>query len=162
MATNRAIGLDGRMPWHLPGELKHFKEATMGKPIVMGRKTWESIGRALPGRQNIIVTRNQSFSAEGCDVAASLEEALEIACGDEVMIIGGGQLYQQALPMACRILLTVVELEPEADTWFPDWDQSSWQVIHSREVSGDEVNLHTYQVLEWVRRPMPASNRAQR
>lgn len=162
MATNRAIGLDGRMPWHLPGELKHFKEATMGKPMVMGRKTWESIGRALPGRQNIIVTRNQDISADGCDVAASLEQALEIARGDEIMIIGGGQLYQQALPMAYRILLTVVEFEPEADTWFPDWDQSSWQVVHRREVSADEVNPQAYQVQEWVRRPMSDSNRVQR
>ena len=92
MGRNRAIGLEGAMPWHLPRELRHFKETTMGKPIVMGRKTWESIGRVLPGRQNIVVTRNPDYVAEGCDVTGSLEGAVARASGREVMIIGGGQL----------------------------------------------------------------------
>jgi dihydrofolate reductase len=94
MARNRAIGRDGAMPWHLPRELKHFKETTMGKPIVMGRRTWESIGRPLPGRQNIVVTRNPSFRADGCEAAESLAAAVDLARGEEVMIIGGGQLYR--------------------------------------------------------------------
>jgi dihydrofolate reductase len=94
MARNRAIGFDGGMPWHLPAELKHFKASTMGKPIVMGRKTWESIGRALPGRQNIVVTRKRAYQAEGCTVVPSFDQAMKAAVGEEVMIIGGGQLYR--------------------------------------------------------------------
>ena len=100
MARNGAIGLDGAMPWHLPRELKHFRDTTMGKPIVMGRLTWRSIGRALPGRQNIVVSRDPAFGAPGCEVARSLEEAIALARGEEVMIIGGGQLYAAAMPLA--------------------------------------------------------------
>ena len=92
MGKNRAIGLDGRMPWHLPAELQHFKKVTMGKAIVMGRKTWQAIGRPLPGRQNIVVSRYPDFSAEGVEVAGSLEDAVECSESDEVMVIGGGQL----------------------------------------------------------------------
>ena len=121
MARNRAIGIRGAMPWHLPRELRHFKETTMGKPIVMGRKTWESIGRALPGRQNLVVSRNPEFRADGCEITQSLEAAVRQARGDEVMVIGGGQLYVQALPVADRMVLTLVDCEPDADTWFPRW-----------------------------------------
>jgi len=153
MARNRAIGLDGAMPWHLPAELKHFKETTMAKPIVMGRRTWQSIGRALPGRQNLVVTRNRSFRAEGCEVADSLEEAIALADGGEVMIIGGGQLYRQALPVADRMVLTLVDCEPEADTWFPDWREKEWKQLSSRTETADDSNPHAYRVLELVRRP---------
>ena len=104
LGRNRAIGLDGRMPWHLPSELQHFKRTTMGKALVMGRKTWQAIGRPLPGRQNIVISRNPAFKATGIDVADSLERAIEIARSEEVMIIGGGQLYEQALPLADRIV----------------------------------------------------------
>jgi dihydrofolate reductase len=152
MARNRAIGVDGGMPWHLPGELQHFKAATMGKPIVMGRKTWESIGRPLPGRQNIVVTRNAEFRAAGCDIAASLDEALALASGPEVMIIGGGQLYAQALPDADRMLLTRVDCEPGADTWFPPWDPGDWRVVGRRRERSDERNPLSYEVLELVRK----------
>ena len=152
MARNLAIGFNGEMPWHLPGELKHFKETTMGKPIVMGRKTWESIGRPLPGRQNIVVTRNQSFQASGCDVAGSLDQAVRIASGEEVMIIGGGQLYAQALPFSDRMILTLVDCDPEADTWFPEWQNSEWRQISLRSESADEQNPYAYQVIEWVRK----------
>lgn len=156
MARNRAIGLDGQMPWHLPRELRHFKETTLGKPIVMGRKTWESIGRALPGRQNIVISRNPEFQAEGCETAGSLEEAIRMARGDEVMIIGGGQLYLQALPMADRLVITLVDCEPEADTWFPEWSESEWEEISSREETADEENPYSYRVIELVRRSGPA------
>lgn len=152
MASNRAIGLDGRMPWHLPRELKHFKQTTMGKPIAMGRKTWESIGRALPGRQNIVVTRNPDFSATGCDVAGSMEESIEMANGAEVMIIGGGQLYTEALPLADRMVLTLVDCAPEADTWFPEWDSADWVEAASRSEAPDEENPHAYRVIELNRR----------
>jgi len=151
MARNLAIGLNGDMPWHLPGELKHFKETTMGKPMIMGRKTWESIGRPLPGRQNIVVTRSRSFQAEGCDVAGSLDQAVQIARGEVVMIIGGGQLYKQALPISDRMILTLVDCEPEADTWFPEWQHSEWRQTNLRSESADERNPYAYQVIEWIR-----------
>ena len=151
IASNRAIGLAGSMPWHLPGELRHFKEVTMGKPIVMGRKTWESIGRALPGRQNIIVTGNRDFRASDCDVVASLDDALRVARGDEVMIIGGGQLYRQAMPLASRMILTLVECAPAADTWFPEWDRSAWHSVYSRTVDADAQNSCAYSVQELIR-----------
>ena len=148
IARNRAIGFHGDMPWHLPGELKHFKETTMGKPIVMGRKTWESIGRALPGRQNIVVTRNGSFRARGCDVAGSLDEAVRMASGEEVMIIGGGELYEQALAVSDRMIITLVDCEPEADTWFPEWQSNSWRQVSRRSELADGRNPYSYQVLE--------------
>ena len=151
MARNHAIGFDGELPWHLSAELKHFKESTMGKPIVMGRKTWETIARALPGRQNIVVTRNRAFRAEGCTVVQSFDEAMDRAVGEEVMIIGGGQLYQQALPQADRMLLTLVDCEPEADTWFPDWNKEEWQEISRRSQPADENNDLAYEVLNLER-----------
>jgi dihydrofolate reductase len=147
MARNRAIGFDGGMPWHLPAELKHFKASTMGKPIVMGRKTWQSIGRALPGRQNIVVTRKRVYQAEGCTVVPSFDQAMEAAVGEEVMIIGGGQLYRQALPLADRMLLTLVDCEPEADTWFPEWNKDEWREISRRSQVSDENNELAYKVL---------------
>ena len=151
MAANRAIGLDGQMPWHLPRELKHFKETTMGKPIVMGRKTWESIGRALPGRQNLVVTRNPDYIAPGCDVAGSLQDAVKMAAGEEVMIIGGGQLYTEAMPMADRMVLTRVDCEPKADTWFPEWDGAQWAETASRDELPDDKNPFAYRVIELKR-----------
>jgi dihydrofolate reductase len=152
MARNLAIGLDGDMPWHLPGELKHFKATTMGKPMVMGRKTWESIGRPLPGRQNILVTKNRSFRASGCDVAGSLDQAVQIAIGEEVMIIGGGQMYEQALPFSDRMILTLVDCYPEADTWFPEWQRDDWLQVSARSESPDEQNPYGYSVLVLVRK----------
>ena len=151
MARNHAIGFDGELPWHLSAELKHFKESTMGKPIVMGRKTWETIGRALPGRQNIVVTRNRAYRAEGCTVVQSFDEAMEAAVGEELMIIGGGQLYRQALPVADRMILTLVDCEPEADTWFPDWNKEEWQEISRRSQPADENNDLAYEVLNLER-----------
>jgi dihydrofolate reductase len=155
MARNRAIGRDGEMPWHLPRELKHFKETTMGKPIVMGRRTWESIGRPLPGRQNIVVTRNTSFRADGCEAAASLAAAVDLARGEEVMIIGGGELYRDALAHADRMILTVVDCEPEADTWFPRWREGEWRetVLRTQPASAD--NPLGYRVIELARRSGP-------
>jgi len=151
MARNRAIGFDGGMPWHLPAELKHFKASTMGKPIVMGRKTWESIGRALPGRQNIVVTRKRAYKAEGCTVVPSFDEAMEAAIGEEVMIIGGGQLYRQALPLADRMILTLVDCEPNADTWFPDWNKDEWDEVSRRSQPADDNNALAYKVLKLER-----------
>ena len=152
MAHNRAIGLEGSMPWHLPRELRHFKETTLGKPIVMGRKTWESIGRVLPGRQNIVVSRNPDYLAEGCDVVMSLQGGVEVARGDEVMIIGGGQLYAEALPHADSMVLTLVDCEPGADTWFPEWSAGDWIESSSRSELADEKNPLNYRVIDLVRK----------
>lgn len=150
MGRNRAIGVDGGLPWRLPEELKHFKETTLGKPIVMGRRTWESIGRALPGRQNIVVTRQAGYEAEGCRVVGSLVEAIEVANGTEVMIIGGGELYRQALPLASRMVLTEVDRSPEADTWFPEWDPGDWRAVSHRRVTPEE-GRPAFEITDWRR-----------
>ena len=151
MGKNRAIGLDGRMPWHLPAELQHFKQATMGKAIVMGRKTWQAIGRPLPGRQNIVISRNPGFVADGADVSSSLSAAVEIAQADEIMVIGGGQLYTLALPLARRMILTLIDIEPEADTWFPDWDTRHWRQTEERHFQADDRNELAYRIVELTR-----------
>ena len=148
MGTNRAIGLDGRMPWHLPAELQHFKSATMGKAIVMGRKTWQAIGRPLPGRQNIVVSRNPGFDAVGAEVSCSLAAAVEAARSEEVMVIGGGQLYELSLPLAQRLVLTLIDIEPEADTWFPEWDQGQWHTHEERHFQIDANNQLAYRIVD--------------
>ena len=155
MGRNRAIGLEGKMPWHLPGELQHFKAVTMGKPIVMGRKTWESIGRPLPGRQNIVVSRNQDYPVTGFERCDSLQQALAIAVGEEIMVIGGGELYQQALPLASRMVLTLVDCAPEADTFFPAWKAEEWQEISRQYKPADQRNAYACEVIE-LRRIAPA------
>ena len=152
MGLNRAIGLDGKMPWHLPAELQHFKRTTMGKTIVMGRKTWQSIGRPLPGRQNVVVSRDPAYQADGAEVAGSLAQALEIATSDEVMVIGGGELYALAMPLASRMVLTVIDTEPQADTWFPAWDEHEWQKAILKRVDADESNPLAYSIVELTRR----------
>jgi dihydrofolate reductase len=151
MGRNRAIGLDGRMPWHLPAELQHFKQATMGKTIVMGRKTWQAIGRPLPGRQNIVISRNAGFVADGADVTVSLTAAVEISKADEIMVIGGGQLYTLALPLAQRLILTLIDIEPEADTWFPDWDKKQWLQTSEQQFQVDDNNHLAYRIVELTR-----------
>jgi dihydrofolate reductase len=151
MGKNRAIGQDGKMPWHIPAELQHFKAATMGKAIIMGRKTWDSIGRPLPGRQNIVVSRNPGFTAEGANVVRSLDEALRVSESRENMVIGGGQLYALALPIAHRMILTLIDLEPAADTWFPAWNPADWEQQSEQRfpVTGD--NPLAYRIVELVR-----------
>lgn len=155
MARNRAIGLRGAMPWHLPAELAHFKLTTMGKSLVMGRKTWEAIGRPLPGRQNIVVSRDPGFEAPGCDVASSLDEAVALADSSEVMIIGGGSLYEQALPRASRMVLTLIECEADADTWFPPWDPSQWAPVSREHFAADNNNGLAYDIVEYERMAGP-------
>ena len=151
MGKNRAIGLDGKMPWHLPAELQHFKRATMGKTIVMGRKTWQAIGRPLPGRQNIVVSRNTAYVATGADVTVSLADAVEVSQSAEIMVIGGGQLYTLALPQARRMVLTLIDIEPEADTWFPAWDVEQWQQTQEEHYPVDDVNPLAYRIVELKR-----------
>ena len=127
MSENRVIGRDNQLPWRLSADLQHFKKLTMGKPIIMGRKTFESIGRALPGRQNIVVTRQPDYHAEGCDVVPSADAA--IAAADdaaEIMVIGGAEIYRQFLPRANRIYLTRVHARIDGDTYFPELQAEEW------------------------------------
>ncbi|WP_434679111.1 dihydrofolate reductase [Pseudomonas sp. R1-18] len=138
LGENRVIGVDNSMPWHLPGDFKYFKATTLGKPIIMGRKTWDSLGRPLPGRLNLVVSRQDGLQLEGAEVFSSLEAARERAeqwareqSVDEVMLIGGAQLYTQAMPQADRLYLTRVALSPEGDAWFPEFDTAQWKLISS-------------------------------
>lgn len=133
VARNGVIGLDGGMPWHLPEELRHFKATTMGHPLVMGRRTFDSIGRPLPGRRTVVVTRDPSWQHAGVETAHSFAEAISLAGpADEVYVAGGSQVYAEAIPFAHRLVLTEVDAEPEGDTWFPDWDREQWLEV-SRE-----------------------------
>lgn len=127
-AENGVIGAAGKIPWHIPEDLKRFKALTMGHRIVMGRKTWASIGRALPGRESVVVTRQAGFRAEGARVVASLDEALEGATGD-VFVIGGGEIYREALPRADRVELTRVHAKVEGDVTFPALDPTAWREV---------------------------------
>jgi dihydrofolate reductase len=136
MADNRAIGLEGGMPWHISADLKYFKQVTMGAPVIMGRKTYESIGRALPGRANIIITRNTSFTSADADVVHDVDSALrkahaiaEIEGGDEVFVIGGAELYAQAMSDADRIYLTRIHEAFPGDAFFPELDEGGWHEV---------------------------------
>ncbi|MCH1920219.1 type 3 dihydrofolate reductase [Shewanella sp. A3A] len=139
MAHNRVIGKDNQMPWHLPEDLRHFKAMTLGKPIIMGRRTFESIGRPLPGRVNIVISRQTDYHADGITLVSSLNDAL-LAAGEveEVVIIGGGQLYREALPLAQRLYITEIDLAVEGDTTFPEWDDGTWTL--ESEVPGKSVS----------------------
>ena len=133
-SANNVIGVDGDLPWHLSEDLKRFREITMGKPMIMGRLTYESIGRALPGRRSIVLSQQRDFTAQGCELAGSPGEALEIAGKvDEVMVIGGGKIYAQMLPFVNRVYLTRVHCEIEGDTFFPSLDASEWQSVDTEE-----------------------------
>ncbi len=133
VADNGVIGRDGTMPWHLPADLKHFKRLTTGKPVIMGRKTFDSIGKPLPGRHNIVLTRDSGWTADGVTVVPNLAEAIAAAGLDPraragaIMVIGGAQIYTQALPIATRIELTRIHLAPNGDTRFPDLDAAVWR-----------------------------------
>ncbi len=140
MDRNRVIGRDGAMPWHLPADLAHFKQITMGHPVLMGRKTFEAIGRALPGRSNIVLTRSDAPFPDGVSRAGSLEEALVAAGASPVMVIGGGEIYRQALPMATGMELTFVDTEVDGDTRFPEWDKDEWDLRATRVLPPDEKN----------------------
>jgi len=140
-STNNVIGVGGELPWRLADDLKNFKAITLGKPIIMGRLTWESIGRPLPGRQNIVMTRQTSFTADGCDVVTTPAAALTAAgAADEVMIIGGGRIYEMFLPKARRLYLTRVHTDTDGDTFFPAIDAADWQLMSSEPRAADAVN----------------------
>ncbi len=153
MDERRGIGVEGHLPWHLPADLKRFKSLTMGHHLIMGRKTYESIGRPLPGRTMIIVSHNPSFQPEGCLVAGSFDTALEFArldLEDEVFVIGGGDLFDQTIELADRVYLTLVHASLEADVYFPEYILDDWQETDSVYQDADEKNLYpsTFKILE--------------
>ena len=144
-AANGVIGRDNQLPWHLPADLRHFKQTTMGKPILMGRKTWESIGRPLPGRTNIVITRDSDYSAAGCVVVNSIDAAMEAAGSqDEIMVIGGAELYRQVLPRTDSVYLTRIHEDFEGDTVFPELNTSEWREVERADQQPDENNPHDY------------------
>ena len=161
IAENGVIGREGGLPWRLSSDLKRFKAGTMGKPIIMGRKTWQGLGRPLPGRHNIVVTRDRAFRAEGAEVAASLDDAIVLAkararCmagADEICVIGGGEIYAQALPLADRLKVTHVLGEVEGDTRFPPIDPELWQIASAEDFPAGEKDTHATRYTVYERRP---------
>jgi len=154
MDNNRLIGRDNQLPWHLPADLAHFKKVTMGKPIIMGRKTFESIGKALPGRRNVVLTRQSDWQAPDCDVVHSLQEALELLSEEEeAMIIGGAILFQESLAQVSTLHLTFIDGEFEGDTYFPDWSDENWQIASQQNRSADDKNPYAMRFVELVRSP---------
>ena len=155
MAHDRVIGKDNQMPWHLPADLAHFKRVTLGKPVLMGRKTFESIGRPLPGRRNLVISRDPDYQAEGIELVGSVEAALALLAGssvEELMVIGGGHLYAEMLPSADCLYLTRIDLAVEGDTCFPAFDDGQWQRVDCESHSADEKNPHPYSFETWQRR----------
>ncbi|MEK1906825.1 MAG: dihydrofolate reductase [Pseudomonas sp.] len=158
LAENRVIGRDNQLPWHLPADLKHFKAKTLGKPIIMGRKTWDSLGRPLPGRLNLVVSRQAGLVLEGAEVFPSLDAAIVRADQwareqgvDELMLIGGAQLYEQGLQQAERLYLTRVALQPQGDAWFPSFDEALWQcTAREPQPAVESAPAHCFET--WLRR----------
>jgi dihydrofolate reductase len=160
VAENGVIGRDNGLPWRLSSDLKRFKAGTMGKPIIMGRKTFESIGKPLPGRLNIVVTRDRAFRAEGAEVAGSLDEAIALAkvrarCmagADEICVVGGGEIYRQAMPVADRLHVTHVLAQIEGDALFPEIDPAIWRLVGSEDVPAGDRDSHATRYAVYERR----------
>lgn len=157
-ARNLVVGIDNKLPWHLPEDLKYFKRITTGKAVIMGRKTYESIGRPLPNRTNIVITRNAEFSAPGIEVVNSLEAAIELAENvslingvGEVMVIGGAMIYEEALPQADRLYLTHVHADVAGDAYFPKVDMSHWQELGREDYHASETNPYDYSFVVYDR-----------
>jgi len=152
MDENRLIGNDNQLPWRLPADLAFFKRTTMGKPIIMGRKTFDSIGRPLPGRRNIVITRDPEFSAEGCEVVHGIEAALA-GCSDhdEIMLIGGATLYEQTLDQVSCMYVTRIHHSFSGDTWFPEFDDRRWRISEQQDFDPDQSNSFAYSFVKYVR-----------
>ena len=161
MGHGRVIGIENRLPWKLPADMQWFRQHTLGKPIVMGRKTFESFGaRPLPGRHNIIISRNPDYLAPGASVVSSIEAAMEVA-GEvpELMIIGGASFYTQMLPRADRLYLTLVDMDVEGgDAWFPDYDPEEWQLCEKHQHGVDEKNAYAMEFVVLDRRRHPVTH----
>lgn len=152
LARGGVIGRDGDMPWHLPADLRHFKQLTLGHPVIMGRRTYESIGRPLPGRTNLVISRSQPQLPDGVLLADSLGAALaQVAGGPSAMVIGGGQIYAEALPLAQRLELTLIDAEVQGDTWFPQIGWSQWRVEALRARPADARNPHSLHFVSLTR-----------
>lgn len=149
MNDKNVIGLNNQLPWHLPADLQRFKQVTMGNTILMGRKTFESIGKPLPGRQNMIITRQPEYVAQGCRVVPSLENALEVVQQEagHVFIIGGGDLYAQTIDKVCKMYLTIIHHDFAGDCFFPPWSEHEWQVIEKQDFAPDAKNKFAYTFL---------------
>ena len=153
MARNGVIGRDNRLPWRLPADLAYFKRVTLGHPVIMGRRTWESIGRPLPGRLNIVVSRNPALRAQGATVVPSLDQAWRACAGaEEAHVIGGTSLFAEALPSADRIHLTEVDADVEGDTWFPPFDRSEWSEREVARHPRDERHEYPFRIVVLERR----------
>ena len=149
---NNGIGNQNALLWHLPNDLKRFKAITSGHPIIMGRKTFDSIGRPLPNRTNIIITKNKDLNIDGCVIVHTLQDAILACEGKDVFIIGGGSIYEQAMEMADMIYLTMVDVSLEADTHFPKIDDNVWEIVHSESHSKDEKHQYDYQFIDLKRK----------
>ncbi len=146
MAQGRVIGLNGDMPWHMPADLKHFKQWTQGKAVLMGRKTFDSIGKPLPNRRNIVISRQAGLSIPGCDVYSNLQDVLQDWPSDQdLMVVGGAMIYQQAMPFADRMILTFIDAECQGDTVFPAWPADQWAIADRDQHAADDKNPHDYQ-----------------
>jgi len=153
-ASNNAIGKDGKLPWHLPNDMKHFKNVTWGMPVVMGRKTFESLGKGRRGRRKLVISRQHGLEIEGAIIVKNIEDALFVAKqtdANEVMVIGGGEIYKTLMGKAKRIYLTRVEAEPEADTFFPSIDPKEWFLVSQKNHEADEKNDYNYSFQVWER-----------
>ena len=144
-ATNNVIGRDGRLPWHLAEDLRRFKRLTTGKPIIMGRDTYESIGKPLPDRRNIVVSSREDLEIDGCEVVATPDDALKLTAGaEEVMVIGGGKIFEQMLPKADRIYMTRVNVLPDGDTFFPEISTEEWQIVDQENFPADDARQYGF------------------
>jgi dihydrofolate reductase len=148
---NRAIGLHNQLPWHLPADLAFFKKTTMGHPILMGRKTHESIGRPLPGRTNVILTQQQDYKAEGCKVVHSAAEAMDLFPGEELFVIGGAGIFRLFLPYADKLYMTLIDHEFTADTYLPPIDETEWALGTKEQGVRDDKNPYTYHFVTYVK-----------
>lgn len=149
VAKNGVIGARGKMPWHLPEDLKHFKQLTLNHPVIMGRRTWDSLGKALPGRENIVISRKSGFEAPGASVASSLEGAIALCHGESVaFVIGGAEIYAAALPLADGLVLTELDQDFEGDTHFPAWDRSGWRAAQKETHTSKDGVRFSYVLYE--------------
>jgi len=152
MDENRLIGANNDLPWHLPADLQRVKQLTTGNTIILGRKNYESIGRALPNRQNIVISRNPAYAADGCDVVTSIEDALKTATGENVFIFGGARIYEQMFEYADKMFLTLIHHRFEGDTYFPDFDPDDWKEIERQDFEADDRNPYPYSFVVFERK----------
>lgn len=154
LAKNRVIGIENRLPWKLPEDLAHFKALTIGHPILMGRKTFESLGRPLPGRRNIVITRNADYAPVGCEIAPSIPAAIDLCEGaQEIFFIGGAELYKQVLPLVDRMYLTEVQIEAQGDAWFPEFDIKAFREQSREAHTGEKGDRLRFDFVVYERSP---------